>query len=109
VLKRSGSKSLMIDGERFRYIVSEGGREADGRVALCVIVQHVHGNGARLQVMGLFGERVPEEESRFYLGRTLKRPIRPRCRACGVGACIEGCRSSGGSLAAGSWCQRTAF
>ena len=78
MLKHAGSKNLTIDGERFRYVLSESGSEVDGRIALSLIVQHAHANGARLCVTGLFGERVPEQESKFYMGRTLKRPIQPK-------------------------------
>jgi hypothetical protein len=41
-------------------------------------VQHAEKNGSRLRVTGLFGERVPEQESKFYRGRTLKRPVSPK-------------------------------
>lgn len=78
MLKHRGSNNLTIDGERFRYVVSESGSDADGRVALSLIVQHAEKNGARLQVTGLFAERVPEMESKYYMGRTLKRPVSPK-------------------------------
>jgi hypothetical protein len=78
VLKHAGSKNLTIDGERFRYVVSEAGSDTNGRVALSLVVQHATADGSRLRVMGLFGERVPEQESKFYRGRTLKRPISPK-------------------------------
>ena len=78
VLKHAGSKSLTIDGERFRYVVSEAGSDLDGRIPLAIVVQHAHANGSRLRVTGLFSERVPEQESKFYMGRTLKRPVRPK-------------------------------
>jgi len=77
VLKHAGSNNLMIDGERFRYVVSEAASDAEGRVALSLIVQHAEANGCRLRVTGLFGERVPEQESKFYRGRTLKRAVSP--------------------------------
>jgi hypothetical protein len=78
VLKHAGSNNLTIDGERFRYVVSEAGSDAEGRVALSLIVQHADANGCRLRITGLFGERVPEQESKFYRGRTLKRPVTPK-------------------------------
>jgi hypothetical protein len=78
VLKHRGSNNLTIDGERFRYVVSEAGSDADGRVALSLFVQHAETNGSRLQVTGLFAERVPEMESKYYMGRTLKRPVSPK-------------------------------
>jgi hypothetical protein len=78
VLKHTGSNNLTIDGERFRYVVSEAASDTNGRVALSLIVQHAEKNGSRLCVTGLFGERVPEQESKFYMGRTLKRPVSPK-------------------------------
>jgi hypothetical protein len=78
VLKHAGSKSLTIDGRQFRYVVSEAGIDAGGRVALALTVQHALANGSRLRVIGLTGERLPPWESKFYSGRTLKRPLTPR-------------------------------
>ena len=77
MLKHAGSKNLTIDGDQFRYVISEVG-VTDDRVALTLIVQHAETNGSRLRVTGLFGERVPENESKFYMGRTLKRPVSPK-------------------------------
>src|SRR5438552_2596903 len=68
VLKHAGSHNLTIDGERFRYVVSEPASDSNGRVALSLVVQHAEKNGSRLRITGLFGERVPEQESKFYKG-----------------------------------------
>ena len=78
MLKHAGSHNLTIDGNRFRYVVSEAGSGVDGRVRLSLIVQHAAANGCRLRIAGLFGERVPEQRSKFYRGRTLRRPVTPR-------------------------------
>jgi hypothetical protein len=78
VLKHAGSNNLTVDGERYRYVVSEAGSDSNGRIALSLIVQHAEMNGSRLQVTGLFAERVPEMESKNYMGRTLKRPLGPK-------------------------------
>jgi hypothetical protein len=78
VLKHAGSKSISVDGQQFRYVISEAATDSDGRVPLSVTVQHSHANGSRLRVTGLMGDRVPEQESKFYMGRTLKHPVTPR-------------------------------
>jgi len=78
MLKHAGSKNLTIDGERFRYVVTEAGGDTEGSVPLSLIVQHALVNGSRLCVNGLLGQRVPEQESKYYSGRTLKRPIWPK-------------------------------
>jgi len=78
VLKHRGSNKLTVDGEVFRYVVGETGVPMNGRVPLALVAQHVESNGSRLRVTGLMTQRVPEEESKHYLGRTLSSSITPR-------------------------------
>jgi hypothetical protein len=78
MLKHAGSNNLTIGRDRFRWVVSEAGPDSNDRISLSLIVQHADANGSRLQVTGLFAERVPEAQSKFHMGRTLKRPIRPK-------------------------------
>jgi hypothetical protein len=78
MLKHAGSNTINVDGHQFRYLVSENGAESNGRVRLALTVQHATANGSRLCVTGLMGDRVPAEESKFWMGRTLKRPATPK-------------------------------
>jgi len=78
MLRRSGSKRIVVDAEPFRYRVSELGADDQCEVLLAVTVQHDRANGALLRVWGLASRRVPESESKFYAGRTVYRSIEPR-------------------------------
>lgn len=77
MLRHRGSKNLTIDGETFRYVVGEAGLAIDGRVPLALTAQHVRANGSRLHVTGLVGDRVPEADSKYYMGRTLAASVTP--------------------------------
>jgi hypothetical protein len=78
VLKRSGSKNIVVDGRQYRYVVSEAQGSGDTGVSLAITVQNDQQNGAHLRIAGLAVRRVPAERSKFYKGRTIDRPIEPR-------------------------------
>jgi hypothetical protein len=78
MLKRTGSKCIVVDGQTYRYVVSEVGAANGASVSLALTVQHAATNGARLRVTGLKATRVPEGESKCYRGRTIGSPLQPR-------------------------------
>jgi hypothetical protein len=77
MLKRVGSKSITVDGQRYRYVISEVGLPNGPSVPLALTVQHAIANGSRLRITGLQAVRVPESESKYYMGRTLAAPVLP--------------------------------
>jgi hypothetical protein len=77
MLKRVGSKNITVDDQRYRYVISEVGVPKGPSVPLALTVQHASTNGSRLRVTGLHAVRVPESESKFYMGRSLEAPILP--------------------------------
>jgi|SRR5579872_811939 len=77
MLPKSKSNRITVDSQRFQYIVAESGSARDKVVPLTVNVQHEQ-NGARLRVIGLATYRVPEEQSKFYMGRTVNPNVEPR-------------------------------
>ncbi len=77
MLPRNNSKRICVDSIDYRYVVSDS-NAADGTVSLTVNVQSEDGNGAVLRVIGLTTSRVPEDESKFYMGRTVSKSILPR-------------------------------
>ncbi len=76
MLPGSKSNRITVDDERYQYVVTESGAADDGIVPLAITVQH-HQNGARLRVIGLTTRRVPEDESKFYMGRTVEPNVEP--------------------------------
>ena len=68
----------MVDSDRYQYIVNEDSTAQGTVVPLTVTVQHCAGNGARLRVVGLSTLRVPEDQSKYYMGRTVELSIGPR-------------------------------
>ncbi len=78
MLPSSKSNRIAVDGARYRYIVSESGTVHDGIVPLAVTVQLPDYNGTYLRVLGLTARRMPEEPTKFYMGRTLDQTIKPR-------------------------------
>ena len=78
MLKRVGSKNITVDGQRYRYVVSEVDPSKRPGVALALTIQHASKNGSRLRITGLGAVRVPEAESKFLMGRTLAAPVLPR-------------------------------
>ena len=78
MLPRSGSKTITVDGNEYQYMVTESGATENSIVPLAVIVQHRENNGARLRVIGLTTRRVPSEQSKFYMGRSVEFSVEPR-------------------------------
>jgi hypothetical protein len=78
MLPRSKSRRITIDSERFRFTVSESNTSDGDTIPVVITVQHDAANGAILRLTGLTVTRVPINESKYYDGRTVARPIRPR-------------------------------
>jgi hypothetical protein len=78
MLKKVGSKGIAVDGQSYRYVVSEVDTSRAPSISIALTVQHASANGSRLRVTGLNVLRVPESESKFYVGRTLAAPLLPR-------------------------------
>ena len=76
MLPRRNTKMIAVGPDRYRYAVTEA-KPGDGgdAVPLVVTIQHDSANGAMLQVTGLRATRVPVNESKWYDGRTLARPL----------------------------------
>ena len=77
MLPRSKSKRITIGPDQFRYVVNEAISSSGDTVPLAVTVQHESANGALLRVTGLTVRRVPIDQSKWYDGRTVARPIKP--------------------------------
>jgi hypothetical protein len=77
MLPASKSNRITVDDERYQYVVTEAGATDNDVVPLAVTVQH-HQNGARLRVIGLTASRVPEDQSKFSMGRTVEPNVEPR-------------------------------
>jgi hypothetical protein len=69
---------VAVGSDRYRYMVRETTPAAGDIVPLIITIQHDSENGAVLRVAGLTATRVPVDESKWYDGRTLARPIKPR-------------------------------
>jgi hypothetical protein len=78
MLKRAGSKSITVDGRRYRYVVREEGGDERSQVRLVVIVQDDEENAAHLRVTGLMVRRLPEMQSKRHLGREVNPCVEPR-------------------------------
>jgi hypothetical protein len=89
MLPRKNSNRITIDERRYRYIVSERDRDAADDVALVITVQDETANGACLHVEGLETRRVPLEQSKFYMGRTVIPCVEPRHIALLISLAIE--------------------
>ncbi len=78
MLPRSKSKRITVDGNRYRYLVTESAKVQDGVVPLAVTAQLGDTSGSLLRVIGLTARRWPEKLSKFYMGRSLDLPLGPR-------------------------------
>jgi len=78
VLPRAKSNRIEIDSQPYHYIVSESADTHADIVVLTLTMQHRVENGAILRVVGLHTCRVPEAESKFYMGRTVTHSLEPR-------------------------------
>lgn len=77
MLPRSKSRRITVESERYRFAVSEMSEPDGDIVPIAVTVQHEVTNGALLRITGLTVNRVPVNESKWYDGRTVARPITP--------------------------------
>jgi len=78
MLPNAKSNRITVDEARYQYVISESGSSEVDTIPLSITVQHREKNGAHLRVVGLTAFRVPAEESKFYMGRTVDRPVEPR-------------------------------
>lgn len=77
MLPRAKSHRICVADHSYRYLVTETDTKNEV-VSLAITVQHAEVNGARLRVVGLTTRRVPEEHSKFYMGRTVDTAVKPR-------------------------------
>lgn len=89
MLKRSGSKGITVDGNRYRYVVSEVGNGSGTDVPISIVVQDDRSNGARVLVRGLATRRDPNAPGRNFQGRAVGRPVGPRDAAAAVQLAIK--------------------